>query len=250
MKLISIYLLLGSVPEHSPYGTNVIVLEASDIDSGLGGRIKYTKLLGEGHDLFKLDPDSGLITVANSQKLDAELIQTIILTAEASDDYGKGFTATATIVIEVTDINDQKPEFEKPIYDFFVNNEGNDFISPAHIRAVDKDISSPNNQVHYEIFGIPQNLYLNKETGELLITKPWTETETVTLKVMAWDGGTPSLSDKCEIRIYPQTNKSQKLFFIVPGRNPTKHIIEDTINSLVDGKVSVDKITPYENEEK
>lgn len=242
--------LSGSVFEHSSIGTNIIVIEAFDIDSGFGGKIKYSRLLGEGNDLFDLDPDSGLITVANSQKLDAETIQTVTLIVEAADDYGKGFTSTATVNIDIIDINDHKPEFENSIYEFFVKAEKNDFLSPAYIRAIDKDLSPPNNQVHYEILGIPENLYLNKETGEIVLTKPWTKSETIVLKAMAWDGGQPSLSDKCEIRIYPPENKSKKVFFIVNGRNPNKHVIEDTIRDIVGGDVSVDKITPYEAEEK
>lgn len=225
-------------------------MEAFDVDSGFGGKIKYLKLLGDGNDLFNIDADSGLITVANSEKLDAETIQTVILTVEAADDNGKGFTSTATVNIDIIDINDNKPEFEKSVYEFFVNNEKNDFLSSAYIKALDKDISPPNNQIHYEILGIPENLYLNKETGEILITKSWTATERAVLKAMAWDGGVPSLSDKCEIRIYPPENKSQKLFFIVNGRNPNKVIIEDTIHNLVGGEASVDKITPYEGEDK
>lgn len=225
-------------------------MEAVDVDTGLGGKIKYTKLYGEGIELFKLDPDSGLITVANSQRLDAEHIQTLFLTVEAADEYGNGFTATAAVTIDIIDINDHKPEFEKSKYEFFVNNERNDFTSPAFIRAIDNDVSSPNNQVHYEILGVPENIYLNKESGEILITKVWTASEITILKAMAWDGGTPSLSDKCEIRIYPPENNSQKLFFIVPGRNPNKRIIEDILSTLVGGRTVIDKITSYEGEEK
>lgn len=197
-----------------------------------------------------MDPDSGLITVANSQKLDAETIQTVGLIVVAVDDNGKGFTSTATVNIDVIDINDHKPVFENSLYDFFVNDEKNEFVTPAYIRATDKDISPPNNQVHYEITGIPESLYLNKETGEILITKPWTETDTVVLKAMAWDGGTPSFSDRCEIRIYPPENKSNKIFFIVNGRDPNRRIIEETIRSMFGDGASVDKITPYEGEDK
>lgn len=216
----------------------------------MGVKIKYTKLSGKGSDLFKIDTDSGLITVENSQKLDAEITQMFVLTVEAADEYGKGFTATATVLIDIIDINDQKPEFEKSIYEFYVNNERNDFTFPAYIKAIDNDVSPPNNQVHYEVIGIPENLYLNKETGEILVTKTWTDTELISLKAMAWDGGVPSLFDKCEIRIYPPESKSQKLFFIVPGRNPNKRLIEDTLKSVINGDIYLEKITPYESEDK
>lgn len=236
--------------EHSSYGTNVIVVEAFDPDSGLGGKIKYSKIHGEGSSLFNLDPDSGLISVANSQKLDAETTQKVSLIVQAADDNGKGFTSTATVNIDILDINDHKPVFESSLYNFFVNDEKNEFLTPAYIKATDKDTSPPNNQIHYEIIGIPDSLYLNKETGEVLITKPWTETETVVLNAMAWDGGTPSFSDKCEIRIHPSENKSKKLFFVVSGRNPNRRIIEETIHTMLGDGATVDKITPYEGEDK
>lgn len=182
--------------------------------------------------------------------MDAETTQIVSLIVEAADDNGKGFTSTATVNIDIIDINDHKPVFENSLYDFYVNSDRNEFISPAYVRATDKDVSPPNNQVHYEISGIPESLYLNKETGDILITKAWTETDIIVLKATAWDGGTPSFSDRCEIRIYPPENKSNKIFFIVNGRDPNKRIIEETIRTMFGDGASVDNITPYEGEDK
>lgn len=180
---------VGSVQEHANYGTNILIVEAADVDTGLGSKIKYTKLTGRGSDLFKLDSNTGLITVADSQNLDAETLPIIRLTVEAADEEGRGLTATSNVVIHLSDINDQIPLFEKQVYEFILNQGGTSFTTPAFLKAADKDVSSPNNEVRYEILDRQNNFYLNEKTGELRVNRPWNEKEVKILKARAWDGG-------------------------------------------------------------
>ncbi|XP_076253687.1 cadherin 86C isoform X3 [Rhynchophorus ferrugineus] len=235
----------GTVQEHAVVGTTVLVVEATDIDREPGSKVRYIKLTGDGSELFNLDPETGLVTVANSEMLDAELFPTISLIVEAADENGEGLRATSKILITLLDINDNPPQFEKDIYEFILNTDRTTFTTQAFLKAFDADISPPNNVVHYQLVTPNDNIFLNDKTGEILVKKSWESDNLVTLKAQAYDEGVPRLYSECELRIYPPESKSRKMLFIMPGRYPEKTDAERTLSAVTGGRVVVDEIKPY-----
>lgn len=233
------------VQENANIGTTILRVEAQDVDREPGNKIKYTSLLGEGSSFFKLDPSTGIITVANSQGLDAETKPTITLTVEAADEDGKGLTTTATVEVHLLDINDQVPAFERDLYEFILNDDQTAFTTNALIKAIDNDISPPNNEVHYELTTPVDGLLLDEHSGELQLTKRWQIEEPITVNVRAWDGGVPRLSSESKVKIYPPGLKSRKMLFIVSGRNPDRKKVLDTLRALTGSKVDINNIRPY-----
>ncbi|XP_066139053.1 cadherin-86C [Euwallacea fornicatus] len=235
----------GSVPEHAIVGTTVLIVEAADIDREPGSKIRYVDLLGPGSDLFTLEPDTGLITVANSANLDAETYPKIVLEVRAADENGEGLSATSKVTITLLDINDNIPQFEKDVYEFILNTDRRSFTTQAFVKALDGDLSPPNNEVRYQLLTPNEDLFLDERTGEILVKKSWEPDELVTLKVKAYDEGVPRLSSDAEVRIYPPEPKSRKMIFIVPGKYPDKSTIERTLSAVTGGSVVVDEIRPY-----
>ncbi|XP_011795071.1 PREDICTED: protocadherin beta-7 [Colobus angolensis palliatus] len=96
------------VPENSPVGSMVVSLSARDLDTGSNGEISYafsyaTEIILK---TFQINPTSGNLHL--KAKLDYEAIQTYTLTIQAKD--GGGLSGKCTVVVEVTDINDNRPE--------------------------------------------------------------------------------------------------------------------------------------------
>lgn len=239
----------ATIQENAPVGTSVVIVEAVDIDRAPGSKIKYTRLTGLGSEFFDLEPIGGLITVANSEGLDAEISPQISFIVEAADEDGNGQTATATIVVNLVDINDEVPKFEKNVYEFILNDKRTAFTTKAFIKAEDNDLTSPNNEVHYELIDPIKNLHLNGKTGELIVTQKWQEDDIVIVKARAWDGGVPRLSSECEIRIYPPDRQSNRVALIVPGRNPNLDELKKTLQKLTRSEVIIHDVRPYiENE--
>ncbi|CAG9859220.1 unnamed protein product [Phyllotreta striolata] len=240
----------GKVQEHAKIGTHVLLVEAEDADQKPSSRIKYTGLKGEGSELFRLDGDTGLITVADSTKLDAEAIPAVTLTVEAADENGNGLKTNSTVIIKLIDVNDNPPVFQKDVYEFILKQDRTGFTTQAVITALDKDATAPNNEVHYEIINLPDNLYIDETSGEILVTKTWENTEVVALRARAWDGGVPRLYNECEVRIYPPEGQTRKMKFIFPGLNPDRRDVEETLRTITGGaKVHVDRIGPYRGHE-
>ncbi|XP_044262024.1 cadherin-86C [Tribolium madens] len=235
----------ASIQENAPFGTTVLRVEARDRDRAPGSKIKYVRLYGDGSDFFSLDPTTGLVTVSDPSGLDAEKNPTLTFFIEAADEDGNGQTSTAGIIVHLIDINDEAPQFEKSVYEFILNHDKNAFTTKAFIKAVDKDISPPNNEIHYELIKPIENLHLNEKTGELVITRTLLENNIIITTARAWDGGVPRLFSECEIRIYPPESHSRRMVFIVPGKNPDLADLQKKLSVLTGAKITINEIRPY-----
>lgn len=110
-------------------------MHATDKDTGLFGSIQYTGITGQGSDAFAIDPDTGLITVAMGSSLDREMAAQLQLTVNARDENGRGNLGVASLIVNLLDVNDNAPIFEKNVYEFTLNSDLTNFTMPAFIKV-------------------------------------------------------------------------------------------------------------------
>lgn len=120
-----------SVPENVELGTPLYVVSASDRDSGKSGTVTYRLSTGasilssnanlvtlnsipSGNVLFSIDAATGHLTL--SQHLDFETSQRHTLIVTATDSGEPPLSANLTIFVEVQDVNDNLPIFERNEY--------------------------------------------------------------------------------------------------------------------------------------
>lgn len=141
----------ASISEGATVGTTVITLRSTDLDSGKNAEIEYgiERILGGGMtsadedaQTFKIDSKTGAITTRSSLDREKSEIYTIIVIAsDMASPQSERKTATATVVVKVTDTNDNYPQFSERTYTVEVNEdqwgENNNMI--AHISATDAD---------------------------------------------------------------------------------------------------------------
>ncbi|XP_076753345.1 uncharacterized protein LOC143424872 [Xylocopa sonorina] len=166
-----------TLPENVTAGSRVVQVHATDKDTGIYGSIRYTSITGEGSEAFTMDPDTGLITVTMGSSLDREVAARLVLCVEARDEDGNGNAGVVTLIVNLLDVNDNSPIFEKDVYEFMLNSDLTNFTSPAFIKAIDIDAEPPNNVVRYElVHGNYENkFYLNETSGELILRSPITK---------------------------------------------------------------------------
>lgn len=160
-----------SVPENSPPGTHVTIVKAVDGDEGQFGEVSYS-LIGEHASDFNIGHETGEITVGGATVLDREETPEITITVMASDGapLNSRRSTTVPVVINLTDVNDNKPIFSQ--HSYIASVAENLSIDPPatilQVRAVDND-EGPNGQVWYKIVGGNENgsFSLNPETGFL-----------------------------------------------------------------------------------
>ena len=182
---------MGSVAENSENGTTVLVLQTEDND---GDNVRYVAV-GGATASFDVSSD-GVITVAQGTVLDREVLDVYELRVEARDDGTPRRSSAATVVITITDENDNLPVFEQQDYyvsirEKFVLNE--DF---ATIIADDDDIGT-NDIIEYSLVDNGEgNITFGKfsiksDTGELFLIASLdfeTEDHYYLLRVAARDG--------------------------------------------------------------
>ncbi|XP_043267820.1 uncharacterized protein Cad86C [Venturia canescens] len=164
-----------TLSEDVPPGTRVIQVHATDKDTGYFGRIQYTRILGPGNEAFTIDPNTGVVTVAlGNIILDREMTALLELSIEGRDEEGKGLRGTVPLIINLLDVNDNAPIFQKETYEFTLNEDSTNFTMPALIKALDADAEPPNNQVRYEIIhgNYENKFHLDEVTGELYLREP------------------------------------------------------------------------------
>lgn len=264
------------LPENMTVGTKVVQVHATDLDSGLGGKVRYTAILGYLNTSLNLDAENGLISVStNTHGFDREVMPEYHLYVEARDMDGNGNRAQVPLIIKLIDVNDETPIFDKELYEFILSPNLDGFTTSAFIHATDKDATAPNNVVRYELINgnYENNFILDKVTGELTVREkihlrskkqvsersrraaPSSaipeegEGDLFILTARAYDLGVPVRFSTTTIRIYPPESRKRTVTFVVPGLNPDKRKTEETLSAITGGKVFIHDIRALQPEE-
>ncbi|XP_032410979.1 cadherin-related family member 2 [Xiphophorus hellerii] len=107
---------VGSVEENSPADTSVLRVTALDGDKGINDNIIYTIEASSADGLFKISENDGIISVSSG--IDREVTgDKVTLTVKGTESKpnvnGQPATATATVEINIGDVNDNPPQFYK-----------------------------------------------------------------------------------------------------------------------------------------
>ncbi|XP_067393582.1 cadherin-19 [Emydura macquarii macquarii] len=161
-----------TVPEMSPEGTSVIQVTATDADDpayGNSARLLYSILQGQPY--FSVEPKTGVIRI--SSQMDRETKDQYFVIIQAKDMVGQmgGFSGTATVTINLSDINDNKPKFQQKFYYMNVSEAALVGSTIGQIMADDSDIGE-NAAMNYVIEGAESRVFdiiTNNETQEGIV---------------------------------------------------------------------------------
>ncbi|XP_054549970.1 cadherin-19 [Talpa occidentalis] len=139
------------VPEMSPEGSFVIKVTASDADdstSGNNARLLYSLLRGQPY--FSVEPTTGVIRI--SSKMDRELQDEYWVIIQAKDMIGLpgALSGTTSVLIKLSDVNDNKPIFKESLYRLAVSESAPAGTSIGKIMASDNDIGE-NAEMDYSV---------------------------------------------------------------------------------------------------
>ncbi|XP_028272660.1 protocadherin alpha-8-like [Parambassis ranga] len=199
----------SSIPEDSRPATTVALISINDLDSGLNGKVICTV----NEDLpFILSPSlkDNMFSLLTKSLLDREKQSQYELTITAKDAGQPPLSSEKTISVEVSDVNDNSPEFSQSPYTYYVTENNDPGASVFSVKASDRD-ENENARISYHIVrdGSEENklasfLNINSETGNILALKSFDfETlKTFQFQVVATDSGSPSLSSNVTVNVY------------------------------------------------
>ncbi|XP_071218798.1 cadherin-7-like [Salvelinus alpinus] len=140
------------VPEMSPVGTSVVTVVATDADDptyGNSARVIYSIL--EGQPYFSVEPKTGVVKTA-LPNMDREARDQYLLVIQAKDMVGQmgGLSGTTSVVVTLTDVNDNPPHFSRKSYQFSMYESLPVASVVAKIKTLDSDVG-PNAEMEYRI---------------------------------------------------------------------------------------------------
>ncbi|KAM9849744.1 protocadherin alpha-8-like [Aulostomus maculatus] len=205
---IEVTSLSNSVSEDSKPGTAVALISVSDKDSGGNGKI-ISHITNDVP--FELKPSykENIYSVVTKGLLDREQESNYEIIIKATDCGEPPLSAIKTLNIQVSDVNDNSPHFDKNPQHFYLVENNAAGASIFSVSATDKDLNE-NAAITYNIVRTGKEndatsfLNINPETGDISALKSFDfETlKTFQFQVVASDSGSPSLSSNVTVKVF------------------------------------------------
>ncbi|XP_048191873.1 cadherin-related family member 1 [Perognathus longimembris pacificus] len=162
------------VPEDTPSGSSIFKVHAVDKDTGSGGSVTY--FLQNLHSTyFAMDRHSGVLRLQPGATLDYEKSRAHFVTVVAKDGGGKlrgahvAFSATATVTVNVEDVQDTAPVFVGTPYYGYVYEDtllGSEVLT---VVAIDGDRGKPNHLLYNLMNGSDGAFEINETSGVISV---------------------------------------------------------------------------------
>ncbi|XP_017046203.1 LOW QUALITY PROTEIN: cadherin-related tumor suppressor [Drosophila ficusphila] len=183
---------VATVDENAVNGTVVAAIAVKDSDSGLNGRTTVRIVSGNELGHYRLEEAADLHIVRVNGVLDREELGKYNLTVVAMDQGTPARTTTAHLIIDVNDVNDHEPVFEKSEYSAVLSELAPKGSFVASITATDED-TGVNALVHYDILSGNELKWFSMDpfTGLVVTAGPLDREvrDSVELSISARDGG-------------------------------------------------------------
>nr|XP_017196594.2 protocadherin alpha-10 isoform X2 [Oryctolagus cuniculus] len=200
--------LLVPIREDAPVGTVIALITVSDRDSGANGQVSCAltpdvpfRLLSTFRNYYSLVLDSGL---------DRELVSGYSVVVTARDAGSPALRASASVWVEVADVNDNAPAFAQAEYTVFVRENNAPGCHLVTVSARDAD-ARENARVSYSLVErrvgerlLSSYVSVHAESGRVHALQPLDreELELLRFEVSARDAGVPALGSNVTLQVF------------------------------------------------
>ncbi|XP_045855283.1 LOW QUALITY PROTEIN: protocadherin alpha-7-like [Meles meles] len=196
------------ISENAQPGTVITLINVSDRDSGINGEVTCSltphvpfKLVSTFKNYYSLVLDSAL---------DRESVSDYELVVTARDGGSPPLSATASVSVEVADVNDNAPAFAQPEYTVFVKENNPPGCHIFTVSARDAD-AQENALVSYSLVerrvgerALSSYVSVHAESGKVYALQPLDheELELLQFQVSARDAGVPPLGSNVTLQVF------------------------------------------------
>uniref|UniRef100_A0A673L089 Protocadherin gamma-C3 n=1 Tax=Sinocyclocheilus rhinocerous TaxID=307959 RepID=A0A673L089_9TELE len=236
------------VQEDAPPGTVIAVISVMDRDSGENGAVDCQipgNVPFQLHSSFK-----NYYTLVTSEFLDRESVSEYNISLTARDLGSPPLSTRKTILVQVSDINDNPPRFIQPSYTVYVTENNAPGASICSVTAFDPD-SNQNAYLSYSIFdgqiqGMPVSTYvsINSDNGNTYALRSfdYEQLRNFQIRVQAQDAGFPPLSSNVTVNVFVLDQNDNAPVILSPlPRNGS--VATEMVPRSVDAGYLVAKIT-------
>ncbi len=193
------YSTTAAIREDFNVGDIIYAGKANDVDSGDNGRVEYS--MGEPRDdHFRVDAQTGSVILTRA--LDYENQQEHVISVVASDQGNPPLKTALKLHIQVHDVNDNSPVFDKEnLYEIELSETYPVNTPIATLRATDAD-SGRNGRISYSLRD-NSHVAVLRNSGALILRRPLDREfeQELWLTVIARDHGVPPLESSVHVTI-------------------------------------------------
>nr|XP_036279794.1 LOW QUALITY PROTEIN: protocadherin alpha-2-like [Pipistrellus kuhlii] len=220
---VSITSLSLPIQEDALPGTVIALIMVSDRDSGANGQVTCSltphvpfKLVSTFKNYYSLVLDSAL---------DREKLSHYELVVTARDGGSPSLSATASVSVEVADVNDNAPTFAQPEYTVFVKENNPPGCHIFTVSARDAD-AQENALVSYSLVerrvgerALSSYVSVHAESGRVFALQPLDheELELLRFQVSARDAGVPPLGSAVTLQVFVLDENDHAPALLPPG---------------------------------
>ncbi|XP_060630169.2 protocadherin beta-16-like isoform X3 [Anolis sagrei] len=224
---VSVISLTNIIKEDSPLNTVIALFSITDKDSGDNGKTMCSVPMNLPFALTTSKNNYYQLMIQNP--LDREMVSEYNVTITAVDRGSPRLTSTRIIYVQVSDVNDNIPVFEKSLFEMRLQENNIPGLLMGSVHAIDLDMEQ-NGKVTYSLLpgnigGSPSASYIsvNSETGNVyaLRSLDYEQIKDFRATVRATDCGIPPLSSDVVVQVIVTDENDNAPFFLYPLQNST-----------------------------
>uniref|UniRef100_A0A665UI97 Cadherin domain-containing protein n=1 Tax=Echeneis naucrates TaxID=173247 RepID=A0A665UI97_ECHNA len=241
----------NSVGEDSPSSTVVAVMSITDPDSEENGKVRC--VINRNIPFKITSTSSNFYSLLTDSELDRERASEYNITVTCSDEGVPSLSSSVTLTLQISDVNDNPPVFERSSYEAYLVENNTPGLSIFTVRARDADWNQ-NARVSYiledsSVNGVPVSSYVSVSADSGVIhavrSFDYEQIKDFQFHVKAQDGGSPPLSSNVTVKILIQDqndNPPQVLYPVQSGGSVVAEMVPRSadVGYLVTKVVAVD----------
>ncbi|KAA0709749.1 Protocadherin gamma-A4 [Triplophysa tibetana] len=241
----------SQISEDSKSGTVIAILNIQDVDSNESGNVNC-HLNGEVPFVIQSSSD-GFYSLVTDNVLDRERDSQYNISVTCADEGVPSLSSSITLSLQISDVNDNAPVFEKSSYEASVQENNTPGLSIFTVSARDADFNQ-NARLSYiledsSVNGVPVSslVSVSADSGVIHAVRSfdYEQIKYFHFRVKAQDGGSPPLSSNVSVKLIIQDqndNAPQVLYPVQSGGSVVAEIVPRSadVGYLVSKVVAVD----------
>uniref|UniRef100_A0A3P8T370 Cadherin domain-containing protein n=1 Tax=Amphiprion percula TaxID=161767 RepID=A0A3P8T370_AMPPE len=232
-------------------GTVVTIVNIQDPDSGENGKVQCD--INNNIPFSVSSTSTNFFSIVTDSELDRERASEYNITVTCSDEGVPSLSSSVTLTLQISDVNDNEPVFERSSYEAYIVENNTPGVSIFTVRATDADWNQ-NARVSYiledsSVNGVPVSSYvsISADSGVIHAVRSfdYEQIKDFQFRVKAQDGGSPPLSSNVTVKILIQDqndNPPQVLYPVQTGGSVVAEMVPRSadVGYLVTKVVAVD----------
>ncbi|XP_031654393.1 protocadherin beta-16 isoform X18 [Oncorhynchus kisutch] len=222
----------SAISEDMKLGTVVTMMNIQDPDFGENGKVQCS--INENIPFAMKSTSNNFFTVVTDSELDRERASEYNISVTCSDEGVPSLSSSVTLTLQISDVNDNEPVFERSSYEAYIIENNTPGLSIFTVKARDVDWNQ-NARVSYiledsSINGVPVSSYVSVSADSGVIhavrSFDYEHIKDFKFRVKAQDGGSPPLSSNVTVKLMIQDQNDNAPQVLYPVQTSSSLVAE------------------------